>query len=177
VLCRKPLSSVIRAGEKMIKKSKYLLFLLLTLSCSPISHTKHDANTALEPSSILSVESNLVEVKYIITGYTNSIPPQVIKKEDSYIYDLLFKLSFNKKFGIWNDPVHIYLNYVDNDIQPIKYDEELSQVKNGIFPGYVTRVEVKRKGDIQATLGYLDINGEILFDKTNPFCTKVVTLE
>jgi len=159
-------------------KSSIILFIFFFIfNCSPISRTDHEEAATYEPFSILSIESNLIEIKYVITGYTKSIPRRTMRREDSYIFDIVFRLSFRNDSEIWNDPIYVNIESADNTVELLNYDQELSQLTDTIFPEYVMQLEVKQKGNVRATLGYLDEKGKLIFDKTNPYRTKIVTLK
>ena len=165
-------------AKKMTMKSLLLLSILFfTFNCSPISQSNQEEAATFEPFSILSIESNLVEIKYVITGYTKSIPPRTMRREDSYIYDLVFRLSFKTDIDTWSEPIYVTIERADNTVEVLNYDDELSQLTDNIFPEYVVQLEVKKKGNIRATLGYLDGKGKVIFDKINPYRTKIVTLK
>ena len=161
----------------MMKALITLSVFLFIVTCSPISQINQVESTVFDSFSIISIESNLVEIKYKIVGYTKSIPPRIIRREDSYVYNLVFKLSFDKDIEDWNSPIYMQVKKAGNDFALVNYNDKLSRITDSIFPEYITRIEVKKKGDILITLGYLSSDGKILFDQMNPFRTKIITLQ
>ena len=155
---------------------KHLLLLLLILGCSSTSQKNHRPDNSFDPFSILSLESNLVEVKYVVTGYTQSIPPYQFKREDSYIFDIIFILSFSQDNKIWDKPIYVLYEPIESDVEIINYEKELNQSSGNIFPEYVGQIEVKKRGKIRVLLGYEDESGNLIFDRSNPFRTKEITL-
>lgn len=77
----------------------------------------------------------------------------------------------------WNKPIYLSMKALTEEMDIVNYDHQLYQLTDNIFPEYVCQVEVKRKGKIRVILGYENLNGEIIFDETNPFRTKDVILK
>jgi hypothetical protein len=157
--------------------AQFSILWLFILSCVPLprggSETEGQAAT---PYSIISLESSLLEIKYITVGYTKSIPPHMIRKEDSYVYELVFRLAFPADQPAWEGPIPVVLEAPAEKTAILKYDDQLSRTTDNIFPDYICRVEVKKKGKIRAVLGFPDAEGNMVFDRDNPFLTREIVL-
>ena len=148
----------------------------MILGCTSASYKNQQETNSYEPFSILSLENKLVEIKYVVTGHTNSIPPTILRREDSYIYDLQFLISFGESNQRWKDPIYVLIEPLDKDVKIVRYDDELQQISENVYGEYVCQLEVKQRGEVIVILGYQEKSNIIIFDKTNPFRTKKLIL-
>ena len=148
----------------------------MILGCASASYKNQQETNSYEPFSILSLENKLVEIKYVVTGHTNSIPPKILRREDSYIYDLQFLISFGQSNHRWKDPIYVLIEPLDKDVTIVRYDDELQQISENVYGEYVCQLEVKQRGEVIVILGYQEKSNIIIFDKTNPFRTKKLIL-
>ena len=155
---------------------KYSL-LLLCFGCSTIPQNTLQDESSLKPFYISSIESHFIETKYEIVRYTGSYPGKPIKKEIGFVYDIVFSLRFQDEEDIWERPFYLNIEYPDGQEQNIKFNEGYNILSNRDFPEFITQIEVKNKGNIKATVGYDKGDGRLVFNKSNPFQSKMVNLE
>ena len=155
---------------------KYSL-LLLYFGCSTIPQNTSKDESSLKPFYISSIESHFIETKYEIVRYTGSYPGKPIKKEIGFVYDIVFSLRFQDEGYIGAMPFYLNIEYSDGQEQNIKFNEEYNILSNKYFPEFVTQIEVTTKSSIRVTVGYEKGDGKLVFNKSNPFQSKMVNLE
>ena len=155
---------------------KYSL-LLLYFGCSTIPQNTSKDESSLKPFYISSIESHFIETKYEIVRYTGSYPGKPIKKEIGFVYDIVFSLRFQDEGYIGAMPFYLNIEYSDGQEQNIKFNEEYNILSNKDFPEFVTQIEVTTKSSIRVTVGYEKGDGKLVFNKSNPFQSKMVNLE
>lgn len=156
-----------------------LFGLYLSLSCTqvkPISLTP-DTSSSFYPFTLGDITATCVDTIYRIVGVYNVYPPAYIEKIDSLVYQVNFSLIFTNPEWSWDRPFYLILELPGGATEEIIFNEEGEVLDIRHSLRYSFLLKVKQPGVMRMTLGFEGEQGEILYDRDNPFQSKKVKLD
>lgn len=142
-------------NKKVRMKNFVSTAILLTLfSCVDYQTTNRDSvdGIGIPPLSIFHIETNLIGKTYIITGYTQTIPPSFIKKIKDFVFEINISVKVNGINTYWNSPFEVVLILPNGEIEYYLLNEEEFTLRSIFIEDFKIIVETPVKGRVKCAL-------------------------
>ena len=133
----------------------YLISLHLFACSSYQSTDRTSAPDALfPPLSILTAYAKIIDTRYIITGYTNSIPPHYIKKTKNLVYEVTLSIKVNGINTYWRSHFEVVLILPNGENINYVLNEEEFALSSSFIEDFKFIVETPQKGVAKCKISF-----------------------
>ena len=156
-----------------------LTWMSIVLTCCSFSNQRLNANrepSSFSPLIITNVEAIFLGHQYKIIGYSKAIPPKPIKIINGSNYQINLTIQVYEPTN-WDRPFFINILHADGTSAVVEFNMEKETLMHGNLYDYIFEMETKKPEEINLTLGYVDENGNEIYNFNNPFRSKNVQLE